>query len=400
MAEGVPPTAFLCSTPPATQGPYPENTCAVLSCCLLVRKGRKSHSAGHRTGKCLTAAPFRSPALQSLVQLPIAGQRTTIYYNRAVTCLDGQPNIRLKAGFNGWTEKFEANCTPTNLNRGYRTDWWSTTVQLPIDAAEMEFVFYDGHKYDNNEGADYHVAISPPPPEKEAVVPVAAAAAVPAAAVSVAAPATVAAAAVPTAAAAPAPAVPSATGTAAPVAQSAPAAADPAAAAAGTAAAVDAAAASGAAATGAAATSAAPAAAQKEPRKIATRQAHELAGGVLHILELEKRAGGSEAGSKSSKARWQEEKIIRVWTPPGYDPKNGARRERVPVGRSERLLSLSISASALSICACASHLRSELVEEASLSYDCSSPQFSNPYPPYPTPPHPTFTHQPHPAATQ
>lgn len=49
-------------------------------------------------------------------------------------------------------------------------------------------------------------------------------------------------------------------------------------------------------------------------REIASRQSHPLAGGTLHLLELSKRA--TKAG------RWQEEKLLRVWVPPGYDAAN------------------------------------------------------------------------------
>jgi hypothetical protein len=55
------------------------------------------------------------------------------------------------------------------------------------------------------------------------------------------------------------------------------------------------------------------------PRRVLEAAEHELAGGILHILTLAPRDGAA-AGSKAEvrAARWQEEKILRIWTPPGW----------------------------------------------------------------------------------
>ena len=55
------------------------------------------------------------------------------------------------------------------------------------------------------------------------------------------------------------------------------------------------------------------------PRRILEAVEHAHAGGTLHILTLAPREGAA-AGTKAEAraARWQEEKILRVWTPPGW----------------------------------------------------------------------------------
>lgn len=55
-------------------------------------------------------------------------------------------------------------------------------------------------------------------------------------------------------------------------------------------------------------------------RTIASQESYEHAEGMLHIITLEPRRGGDAAAQRA--ARWTEEKRLRVWTPPGYDPSN------------------------------------------------------------------------------
>ena len=54
------------------------------------------------------------------------------------------------------------------------------------------------------------------------------------------------------------------------------------------------------------------------PRRIASQETHALAGGTLHIIKLALR-DGLAPGAEARAARWQEEKVLRVWTPPGWD---------------------------------------------------------------------------------
>jgi enterochelin esterase-like enzyme len=59
------------------------------------------------------------------------------------------------------------------------------------------------------------------------------------------------------------------------------------------------------------------------PREVAESQEQEHAGGTLHILQLAPRAGVAAGTAKEARAaRWQEEKVLRVWTPPGWSLEN------------------------------------------------------------------------------
>ena len=64
-------------------------------------------------------------------------------------------------------------------------------------------------------------------------------------------------------------------------------------------------------------------AAAAPPRQIASTETVDHAGGQLHIITLAKRAVTDRT---TKEARWTEEKVLRVWTPPGYS------REGAPPG--------------------------------------------------------------------
>jgi enterochelin esterase-like enzyme len=54
------------------------------------------------------------------------------------------------------------------------------------------------------------------------------------------------------------------------------------------------------------------------PRRVASSDEQAHAGGTLHILTLAPREGGAKGSAEARAARWQEEKTLRVWTPPGW----------------------------------------------------------------------------------
>ncbi|GLC43975.1 hypothetical protein PLESTB_000215900 [Pleodorina starrii] len=54
-----------------------------------------------------------------------------------------------------------------------------------------------------------------------------------------------------------------------------------------------------------------------EPRGVESVESMPHAAGTLHVLTLTKRQGG---GAASRTNKWSEEKRLRVWTPPGFDP--------------------------------------------------------------------------------
>lgn len=52
--------------------------------------------------------------------------------------------------------------------------------------------------------------------------------------------------------------------------------------------------------------------AERVPRTIKTIESYDNAGGKLEIVQLDPRPNSNR------RARWKEERQIRVWTPPGY----------------------------------------------------------------------------------
>ena len=59
-----------------------------------------------------------------------------------------------------------------------------------------------------------------------------------------------------------------------------------------------------------------------QPRSIVSRETHEMSGGTLHLIQLGPRVVGDGStppdAAAARAARWQEEKVLRVWTPPGW----------------------------------------------------------------------------------
>jgi predicted alpha/beta superfamily hydrolase len=53
------------------------------------------------------------------------------------------------------------------------------------------------------------------------------------------------------------------------------------------------------------------------PRRVASEECHPLAGGHVHVLTLAPRQGAATAAEDRAN-RWQIEKTLRVWTPPGW----------------------------------------------------------------------------------
>ena len=53
------------------------------------------------------------------------------------------------------------------------------------------------------------------------------------------------------------------------------------------------------------------------PRRVASEECHPLAGGHVHVLTLAPREGAANAAEDRAN-RWQIEKTLRVWTPPGW----------------------------------------------------------------------------------
>ena len=68
------------------------------------------------------------------------------------------------------------------------------------------------------------------------------------------------------------------------------------------------------------------ASASAHPRTVGSCETHPMAGGTLHILTLAPRSGGGNSAAQARAERYQMEKVLRVWTPPGWS------REAAPPG--------------------------------------------------------------------
>ena len=77
----------------------------------------------------------------------------TLTYLPATGPLAGAKQINLHHGVNGWKESVD---TPMR-----KTDdaTWEVAIGLRPETRQMDFVFTDGSKWDNNSGLDWHVAL-------------------------------------------------------------------------------------------------------------------------------------------------------------------------------------------------------------------------------------------------
>jgi len=93
-----------------------------------------------------------------------AGQNVSITYNPGGRPLAGVPQVYLHYGFNGWNPIVSPD-PPMTWNDG--TSTWQITVPVISSATQLDLVFNDGAgTWDNNNGADWHFAVtggSPPP---------------------------------------------------------------------------------------------------------------------------------------------------------------------------------------------------------------------------------------------
>lgn len=246
---------------------------------LVPPEPTKLRARGLRAAKAASVAPpdpaFAHQSSGSLYYTSprelVSGVPFTFYFNRRVSTagLAHRPNVKLHYGFNGWTlanAEFPVALSPaSDINKAPGLgglDWWWGRVEEPVPegATEMNFVFSDGDGenalWDNNNGSDYSVPVVEPEEYCTLIKSL-----------------------------------------------------------------------------------------EEEEdeedeeeeeeevenrnrskksllvvREIAKQEQHALAGGTLHIITLAPRAGKSQTAAEARAARWQEEKILRVWVPNGCEP--------------------------------------------------------------------------------
>jgi hypothetical protein len=89
-------------------------------------------------------------------EVPVRGELLTVSYNPTGTPLSGASAIFIHKGFDDWTT-VDAPDAATTFNAG--NSRWEITYAVPIDAAQVDFVFNNGAGvWDNNGSLDWHFA--------------------------------------------------------------------------------------------------------------------------------------------------------------------------------------------------------------------------------------------------
>jgi len=87
---------------------------------------------------------------------PVAGQHVVITYNASNRPLSGATTVRAHVGFNNWTSVLSPDVSMTGANGE-----WSTSIQIPVNATQLDVVFNNGAGvWDNNGGQDWHFAVT------------------------------------------------------------------------------------------------------------------------------------------------------------------------------------------------------------------------------------------------
>ncbi|OGF03888.1 MAG: hypothetical protein A2W00_03145 [Candidatus Eisenbacteria bacterium RBG_16_71_46] len=106
-----------------------------------------------------SGTPPADPAVSWEPESPVAGGSLTIHYDAVAGALPDATNpVRIHIGHSGWTEVIapdpEMTWNPTSAR-------WDYTYAIASTATAVDFVFNDGAgTWDNNGGADWHVAVS------------------------------------------------------------------------------------------------------------------------------------------------------------------------------------------------------------------------------------------------
>ncbi|KAF5472783.1 hypothetical protein F2P56_009472 [Juglans regia] len=90
-----------------------------------------------------------------------AGSAATVFYNPANTVLNGKSEVWFRGSFNRWTHR-KGPLSPQRMLPADNGTHIKTTVNVPLDAYVMDFVFSEkeeGGIFDNKNGMDYHIPV-------------------------------------------------------------------------------------------------------------------------------------------------------------------------------------------------------------------------------------------------
>ncbi|HVP10437.1 MAG TPA: DUF4932 domain-containing protein [Phycisphaerae bacterium] len=91
---------------------------------------------------------------------PTPGRDVKITYFALFGPLAGSKQITLHYGFDDWQQVKDLPMKKP------AEETWEVTLQVPPDAKQIDFVFTDGDKWDNNSGSDWHTSTTQAPPSK------------------------------------------------------------------------------------------------------------------------------------------------------------------------------------------------------------------------------------------
>jgi Starch/carbohydrate-binding module (family 53)/Glycosyl hydrolase family 57 len=101
--------------------------------------------------------PGPSAAVTIAPSPPVAGQSVIVTYDPTGRPLSGASSVNMYWGVNTWT-----GIQTTPMTRASVGMPWSVTVTLPGNATVLDLVFNSaGTTWDNNSGADWHIAVQP-----------------------------------------------------------------------------------------------------------------------------------------------------------------------------------------------------------------------------------------------
>ncbi len=87
---------------------------------------------------------------------PVAGETVTVWYDAAGRVLEGALTVYIHRGHSGWL-----GVVDQAMSYSAGEDAWWITFTVPSAATSLDFVFHDNAgTWDNNGGADWHVAVS------------------------------------------------------------------------------------------------------------------------------------------------------------------------------------------------------------------------------------------------
>ena len=93
---------------------------------------------------------------------PVAGQQVTISYDPTGRPLAGASQVSIHLGYNGWTGVITPDPAMSRINS---TSPWTYSYTVPAGATVIDVVFNNGSStWDNNGGADWHIAVTSAPP--------------------------------------------------------------------------------------------------------------------------------------------------------------------------------------------------------------------------------------------